>query len=238
MSFISPLEALADKFNIINFNIRELLFKLGVWSTTDADSVLITLKTQDAPYFENYKIPSMKYVALNGKKTNWGNFKPEGTKNWGTTITSSEFLTSNGNHVITIDALDGPKTNFMEYVGNGNERDVQVTLNNSGADTNSMFEFILTINPSSTYPTGTHFVYFVDGSSDTVLFKVGSADLVNLLESTPVNDGRKYPKKIKVSFQHIIKPGDISPSWILFDLYQFPRYEYNVATSSTVPIRY
>lgn len=239
MSFLSPLEALADKFNIINFNIRELLFKLSLWSSTTDDSVLITLKTPDAPYFETYKIPSMQFIANNGKKTNWGNFKPEGTKNWGTSITSSDYRVVNGNnqsYYVPIDAINSPKTNFMEYVGTGIERDVSISLLNSGADSGSILEFILTVNPVRT--SGENFVYFLDGVNNTTLLKLGSDDLVNLVENSVVNDGRAYPKRFKISFQYVVKPGDINPSWVIFDLYQFPRYEYNVSTSTTLPISY
>lgn len=238
MSFLSPLEALADKFNIINFNIRELLFKLSLWNTTESDSVLITLKTQDAPYFETHKIPSMKFIANNGKKTNWGNFKPEGTKYWGNTITAIDHITENGTYFIPIDTLSSPKTHFMEYTGIGVESDVVISLLNSGSDIGSILEFVLVINPDFSNITGKYFVYFIDNANNNILLKIGSEDLVNLIENEAVSGGRVYPKKFKISFQYVLKPEDINASWVIFDLYQFPRYEYNSNTASTVPINY
>lgn len=241
MSFISPLEALADKFNIINYNIRELLFKLSVWKDTDANTVIIRLKTADAPYFEHYEIPSMKYIRENGKKTNWGSFKPEGTKNWSNTITSDEFeVEVNGVkfHNINIDSLNYPKTHFMTYNGDGKEGDVKINLVNSGSEINSMFEFIVTVQPTVNNTPGENFIYFIDGGTSSILLKLGSHDLVNLLESYTIDDGRKYPKKFKVSFQYVVKPGDVDPSWVIFDLYQMPRFEYDVSSTSTLPISY
>lgn len=53
-------ESLADRLSILNHNVRELLVKLYTWNTTEADKVLITLRTEDVPYVEDFIIPSRK----------------------------------------------------------------------------------------------------------------------------------------------------------------------------------
>ena len=238
MSFISPLEELAEKFNIINYNIRELLHKLSIWKDTTSDSVKIRIKTKDEPYFENYSIPSRSFIESSGKKSNWNSFKPEGTKNWGSTITSDEYVdeVDPTRYVINIDSYDSAKTHFMEYVGPGLESNVTVSLENSGSEVNSILEFVLTVNPSVTKNTGEYFVYFLDNRSKEVLIKLGKHDLVNMLEGQPFYDGREYPKTFKVSFQYVIKPGYTVGSWEIFDLYQFPRYQYSSIDKNMIPI--
>lgn len=239
MSYISPLEELAEKFNIINFNIRELLHKLAIWSGTDEDSVTVRLKTQNAPYFEHHTIPSKKYISNIRNTTTWNGFIPTGTKFWGRSITDETTLTVNGGetfHLTSIDPNTSAKTNFMEYYGAGIEGDCRVYIDNEGI-VGSTLDFVVSILGTSNTPSGENFIYFIDAVSGNILAKLGRGDLVSSITEQFNQGVTRYPKKFKVSVQLVKKPSSSQLEWVLFDLYQFPAYEYFGADNILKPIQ-
>lgn len=238
MSFISPLEELAEKFNILNFNIRELLHKLSIWGETDSDGVNIRIKTPNEPYFENYTIPSKKYLDSNKVVNSWNKFTPNGTKFWGISITDPGLITTSGGetfHNIFIDSATMARTNIFDYEGEGIEGDVRVTLDSTGV-ISSQIEFIVNINKVSANSTGENFIYFIDSNTSTILAKIGKSDLVTALGGVVDSNSDIFPKTFKLVFQLVRNPIDSENKWVVLDMYQFPRYAYFSGSNVAKPL--
>ena len=127
MSFISPLERLADKFNIISFNTRELISKLSAWSVSSEDEIKIMLKVEDSPYFETYNIPTLKFIKQNSIINSWNNNRPLGVKYWGVDMLTPQYLVSNKYKVNLIPSQYPPK-HFFEYNGKDIEGNLEINL--------------------------------------------------------------------------------------------------------------
>ena len=230
MSFISPLERLADKFNIVQFNTRELISKLSVWATTTSDNIEIVLKVADEPFFENYTIPSLHYIKTYGQISNWTKNRPVGVKYWGSTIFDSAVKDNDGKYTITLDNTNYPPTHYIEY----NKFDIEqgLTINLDAAQyEGDIINFIIKINPS-TGKLGTHFVYINDLTNLSNIIMLGKNRLSNLIEQSPVlNANNTYPIFFKVSLQYINTPSN-GYKWVILDLYEIPDNEYDISTTS------
>lgn len=225
MSFISPLDRLSDKFNIITHNTRELLNKLSIWSSSTDDYIELILKVEDEPYFEQYRIPTLSFIK-NNRVSSWENHKPTGTKYWGSSLTSSDYLVDD-KYVLNLDYLSYPPNHYIEYAGADIEDNLTINLINSG-DFGDISSFIIKINPSSINNGGSNFIKFVDGSTGNTLLKLGNYKLLN---TNDVPASSSYPLYFKVSFQIINHPA-IGKSLAILDLYELPQYEYYLGITS------
>lgn len=225
MSFISPLERLADKFNIISFNTREVISKLSAWSVSDEDSIQVMLKVEDSPYFETYKIPTLKYIKSNSIISNWKNNRPVGVKYWGTDMLKSTYLV-NSKYVVNIDSSNYPLNHYLEYNGADIEDNLSINLQ-AGQFVGDVLSFVVKV---STLNIKKHVIYFNDVNTNKILLKVNKSHLVNVVDYSPsliANKANIY----KISFQYVNDPYS-GNCWKLFDLYELPSAEYVEGSTS------
>lgn len=219
MSLTSPLENLADKFNILIFNTRELISKLSYWAITSDDYLDIVLKCKDAPYFEKYKIPSKSF--LSNYSTNWINSSPRGVKYWGDSVFDSTYKV-NDDYVVEIDPTTNPRVNYIEYNVAEIEDHLLIKIDAS-TNVGDILDFIIKINPSSTDSTVDNLIVIRDNINSTDILKLGRHALTSFIS----NNSETYtPKIVKVSLQMIKKSTSSTNSWVVLDLYEMPTYEY------------
>ena len=220
---IKSLQDLADGFNIINYNIRELLFKLYIWNTTSDSTVIITLKTKDEPFIEQFIIPSKNSLSKS-IQSSWQNPKKltPVVKNWGKYSTNSSLSSP-----ITLTKTISPDVNYLCYDGVVDANGViQFTLSNTNASNGDIFEFVASIATPFDY-SDNKLVQFFDGNiSPILLCGFGNAPISQFsdtLSTTIPNEKLVY----KVSFQYILPDGATIGQWVLFDFYLLPNYQYN-----------
>lgn len=223
MSILSPLDRLADKFNIIQFNTRELLNKLSIWATTTNDYIEVMLKVESDPYFEKYTIPSLAYIKANNIK-DWTNFKPSGVKYWGNSMLTPNFLNTNDKrYYVDIDPLKYPPTHYVLYDGPAFESKLNINLK-AGINYGDTCTFIVKLAYTNTNnSTATHYVNFMDDNTSSTLISLGSTRLVPVVTKLGTPQNVTSPI-VKVTFQYINNP-TVGDTWEILDLYEIPRYE-------------
>ena len=224
MSFISPLERLADKFNILSFNTRELISKLSIWNTSTEQTLNIMLKVENPPYFENYSIPTLSAIKNSTAISSWSNNRPVGVKFWGTSMLVSSNISTDNNYHVVLNYSNYPLNHYFEYNGALVEGQLQIDLDVAQL-VGDVMTFFVKINPQTLTGNGNYFVYFNDLANNTLLLKLGQDNLVNLVESSPSLSTNNHPKMFKVSFQYVNDPYSVT-GWKLLDLYQIPSSEY------------
>jgi hypothetical protein len=226
MSFLSPLERLADKFNILQFNTRELISKLSYWNSSTDDFIDIMLKCEDAPYFEKYTIPSKQYIKTNSIGT-WTNTRNNGVKFWGSSLLAEENKTVNDygedSYVYDFDPTTSPKTNYIEYTGASVVNGLIINMlpsNNIG----DIVDFVIKLNPTNTLDVS-NIIAFQDSLIGETILSFGSNSLSSVQYSTGNNPNyKRYPKYIRVSLQMIKSPYISTNSWAVCDYYEIPSF--------------
>ena len=223
---IKSIQDLADGFNIINYNIRELLFKLYIWNTTSDSTVTITLRTKDEPFTEQFIIPSKSSLSTS-IQSSWQNPKKltPVVKNWGKYTTNLSLSSP-----IILTKTISPDINYLCYDGSLDAPGVvQFTLSNTNASNGDIFEFISSVATPFDY-SDNRLIQFFDGSlSPVLLCGIGNAPISQFAD--PVTTSIANEKLVyKISFQYILPDGASTGQWALFDFYLLPNYQYNGST--------
>lgn len=218
----STLEDLADKIETLNENTRELLYKLFLWNTVeDRDSISVTLRIPNYPFFEKFNIPTKKHAiayiseqaeALNGSKKvkNWGTYK-------GNVSLQSPIALSKG-----VDA----DINILKYDGNSDvDGAIKISLNSATESDN--FEFIVTVQtPFDSSDKGLVEFYNAAGLKICALKNSPTSTVFDLGEPAQANTAITY----KVSFKYV-PDENLNLDWKVFDYYAMPSFKYDGSTS-------
>jgi len=232
---INPLEELASSFSIINYNIRELLFKLYIWNTTSDATVTFTLRTSGNPFREEFTIPSRSAVA-SSLQSSWLNPRrvTPVVKNWGRYTTNKDLQTQ-----IVLTKSESPDIHYLCYDGDfDGEGVVQFKLSNDKAMNGDMFDFVTTIAVPFDF-SDTKLVEFLDGTGNVIL-GYGNAPVSQFADQyqndpvAPTTSIGQEKLTYKASFQYIVNESTNQGQWVVFDFNLFPNYQYDAASTEAV----
>lgn len=232
---INPLEELADSFAIINYNIRELLFKLYIWNTTSDATVIFNLRTKDNPFRETFTISSRNAISTS-IQSSWLNPRrlTPVVKNWGRYTTNSELRSQ-----IVLVKSTSPDVNYLCYDGDfDGEGVVQFKLSNDNALNGDMFEFVSTIAVPFDF-SNNKLIEFLDGTGNVIL-GYGNAPVSQFADQflndpvAPTTGTGKEKLTYKASFQYIVNESTGVGQWVVFDFNLFPNFQYDATSSEPV----
>jgi hypothetical protein len=219
----TTLEDLADKIETLNENTRELLYKMYLWNTIeDVDTIPVTLRVPNYPFFETFRIPTKKHAidyvseqaaSLSGARK---------AKNWGSYNNNADLRSP-----ITIIKGESADINILKYDGNSDSIGA-VKINLASATECDSLEFIVTLQ--TPFPASdNHLVEFYNSNG------VKICGLKNIPTSTVYDTTAPNQENVnityKISFKYIPNE-NMEVDWKLFDYYAMPSYKYNSNTSS------
>lgn len=218
----TTLEDLADKIETLNENTRELLYKLYIWNTIeDQETIPVTLRTPNYPFFETFRIPTKKHAtdyiseqaaAVSGGMT---------TKNWGSYKNNTDLQSP-------IEMVKGasPDINILKYDGTSDVNGA-IKFNLKEAVESDTFEFIVTMQ--------TPF-----GASDNSLvefYNVSGAKVCgikNIPTSAVFDTGVPPQSNVNITYKVTLKYApdeNANLDWRVFDYYAMPSYKFDQAST-------
>lgn len=236
---IKTLEQLADSFSIINYNIRELLFKLYIWNTTSDATVTFNLRKNENPFKEEFVIPSKKAISTS-LQSSWLNPRriTPSVKNWGRYTTNDELKSP-----IILTKKTSADVHYFCYDGDFDAPGViQFKLSNTNALNGDMFDFISTVAVPFDF-SDNKLIQFLDNEGNVILGYGNSpiSQFADQYQNDPVAPNTVYGQEkltYKASFQLIVNESTNQANWVLFDFNLFPNYQYDAASSEPVFSKY
>lgn len=236
---INPLEELASSFSIINYNIRELLFKLYIWNTTADATVVFNLRTSGNPFKEEFTIPSRSAIA-SGLQSSWINPRrvTPVVKNWGRYSINNDLHSQ-----VLLTKSESPDIHYLCYDGDyDGEGVIQFKLSNNKAQNGDIFEFVTTVAVPFDF-SDNKLVEFLDDSGNVILGFSNSpvsqfADQYQNDPIAPTTGTGKENLTYKASFQYILNESTNIGQWVVFDFNLFPNFQYDAAGSEPVFAKY
>lgn len=229
---IKPLEQLADSFSVINYNIRELLFKLYIWNTTSDATVTFILRKNENPFTEQFTIPSRSSIS-SSLQTSWLNPRrvAPSVKNWGRYTKNIELQSP-----IIFKKTISQDINYFCYDGDFDIHGaIQIKLSNDLAVNGDIFEFISTVAVSFD-PSDNNLIEFLDNSNNVIL-GCGNSPVSQFADETIITTSIEN-LTYKASFQFIVEESTGVGQWVVFDFNLFPNYQYDSASSGGAFVRY
>jgi len=214
---ITTIESLADQLNILNANSREILYKLYLWDTvTDVDTIPVTLRVPDAPYYQTFNIPTKSAAssymagAASSQKTS------KNVKNWGKYSTNEDLQ-----NPITFKKTVSTDVNYMYYDGPDIEGAVSIEISDEFAEIGDTFEFICSV--ASGFPPSDSALFKFTSNAISIC-KLGNAPLSTVYDAAVST--QSFPIVYKIKFQYV-PDENMNNSWQVFDLYAMPTFRYD-----------
>lgn len=213
---IKALQELANKFNILNHNVRELLFKLYVWNTADSGVVEITLKTDTLPYFEKFQIPTKKSITYDINAA-WGSksLPNKAVKNWG-----SKSINVDLHSEIELTAGIDASSNYMRQ---DTLDPMTIRLSNKNASNGSFFKFVISVDVKGQL-ISKDLVTIVNSSGESIV-SFGNYPLSQIQDISTVSLNNS-PLVYSMQLIYIENETSGVGEWIVFDFNLLPSYKF------------
>lgn len=218
----TTLEDLADKVETLNENTRELLYKLYLWNTVeDKDTIPVTLRVPNYPFFETFRIPTKKHALDYISEQAASISGARKAKNWGSYKNNADLRSP-----ITIVKGDSADINILKYDGDKDSAGV-VKINLASATECDSLEFIVAIQtPFKASDNPLVEFYNAQGIKICGLKNLPTSTVYDTNEPTQSNVNITY----KLSFKYV-PDEDMVVDWRLFDYYAMPSYKYDGSSS-------
>lgn len=212
---LTTIEELSEKIDLLNANTRELLYKLFLWNTEDADEIPVTIKVPQYPFLQTFRIPTKKGAAAYVSSQSTVK-KNTSVKNWGS-------YSNNSNLRDTVSIVKGVDADIHILKYDGPDVDCKLIFKLSDASTSDSLEFIVTVKPKSSY-SDNKLIKFVN-SSGVEVCSVRNTPLSSVYDPE-VSPQSKLSITYKITLRYVPDHRNVN-SWRVFDFYAMPSFKFD-----------